>query len=89
MQYVICYDIADDRRRDRVSNTLLDFGPKVQESVHWATLDEELAERMVERLKGLIDEAADRVHVFALCAACASKMVTMGTRNGPKWRIST
>ena len=50
MQYVICYDIADDRRRDRVAKALLDYGPRVQESVFVANLDEELAAKMWERL---------------------------------------
>ena len=43
MQYVICYDIADDGRRGRVASTLLDFGTRVEESVFVAQLDEELA----------------------------------------------
>ena len=51
MQYVICYDIADDRRRNRVATALLDFGQRVQESVFVAHLDEELAARMKERVE--------------------------------------
>jgi CRISPR-associated protein Cas2 len=33
MQWLICYDIADDRRRDRVVSWLKRFGHRVQESV--------------------------------------------------------
>ena len=33
MQYVICYDIADDRRRDRIASALLDYGPRAQEKI--------------------------------------------------------
>jgi hypothetical protein len=40
MQYVVCYDIADDARRSRVSNCLLDFGTRVQESVFVANLED-------------------------------------------------
>ena len=79
MQYVICYDIADDGRRSRVANALLDYGTRVQESVFVANLDEELAERMRQRVGRLIEAAWDRVHIFALCGACEKRTVYMGS----------
>ena len=79
MQYLICYDIADDGRRGRVASTLLDFGTRVEESVFVAQLDEELAVRMVERVTRAIDVDADRVHIFVLCGACGGKMKVLGT----------
>jgi CRISPR-associated protein Cas2 len=79
MQYVVCYDIADDRRRERVATTLLDFGTRVQESVFVANLDAELAARMTARVRKLVDEHFDRVHIFEMCAACSGKTRTMGT----------
>lgn len=78
MQYVICYDIADDARRSRLSSCLLDFGSRVQESVFVANLDHDLADRMRERLTKLVNQAEDRIHVFQLCAACTAKTWTMG-----------
>jgi len=79
MQYVVCYDIADDRRRDRIASALLDYGPRAQESVFVANLDEELAAKMVARLKRLVDEQWDRVHIFELCGGCVGKTRVMGT----------
>ena len=79
MQYVVCYDIADDARRSRVSNCLLDFGARAQESVFIANLEEELAGRMEQRLERLVDPGLDRVHVFELCAACCRKTRVLGT----------
>ena len=78
MQYVVCYDIADDRRRDRVASMLLDYGPRAQESVFVANLDDELAGKMKARLAKLVDEHFDRVHIFALCGACSARTKTMG-----------
>jgi CRISPR-associated protein Cas2 len=72
VQYVISYDIADDRRRSRLASALLDFGKRVQESVFVANLDDELARRMRERVVKLIDPRWDRVHIFELCQACAA-----------------
>jgi CRISPR-associated protein Cas2 len=79
VQYVICYDIADDRRRGRVAKALLDYGPRAQESVFVANLDEELAAKMWERLERLVDQNWDRVHVFEICEACIKKTRVLGT----------
>ena len=90
MQYVICYDITDDRRRSRLSSLLLDFGTRVQESVFVAHLDDELFERMRERLVTAIDDEWDNVHVFALCGACETKGWTLGQGQlitDPPWYI--
>jgi CRISPR-associated protein Cas2 len=78
MQYVVCYDIADDARRSRVSNCLLDFGKRVQESVFIANLEDEDATRMVQRLERLVHPNLDCVHIFELCAACDSKTRVLG-----------
>lgn len=79
MQYVVCYDIADDRRRNRMATALLDFGERVQESVFVAHLDDDLAERMKERLTRIVDADWDRVHVFEMCAGCAKRVWVLGT----------
>ena len=79
MQYVVCYDIADDRRRSRVAATLLDFGARAQESVFVAHLDAELAARMRERIARVIDVDWDRVNVWELCEACGQRAWALGT----------
>jgi CRISPR-associated protein Cas2 len=79
MEYVVCYDIADDARRSRAASALLDFGHRAQETVFVAHLDGELAARMVERLRRIIDETYDRVHVFEMCGTCSTKTITLGT----------
>jgi len=71
MQYVICYDIADDARRSRIANLLLDYGARVQESVFVAHLDAELAARMRQRLDSAVNREFDRVNVYELCQTCA------------------
>lgn len=78
MQYVVCYDVSDDSRRSRLASALLDFGARVEESVFVANLDAELARRMIERVKSLVDPRADRVHIFELCTSCSGRTVTLG-----------
>jgi len=43
-----------------------------------ADLDEELAGRMRERVRKVLDVDQDRLHIFPLCAGCSSKAVSMG-----------
>jgi CRISPR-associated protein Cas2 len=83
MQYVICYDIADERRRSHVAEFLKNFGPRIQESVFCAHLDEALAAKMIEKLPALIDEHLDSVHVFVLCNACERKAQAFGVAQLP------
>ncbi|MBI4902912.1 MAG: CRISPR-associated endonuclease Cas2 [Acidobacteria bacterium] len=86
MQYVVCYDIADDRRREHVATALLDFGKRVQESVFVASLDEELLGRMMGRVERLIEVLEDRVHVFPMCEECVGKVKLMGRGEMPEER---
>lgn len=78
MQYVVCYDIADDARRSRISQILLDFGTRVQESVFVAHLDDVLAARLRERVMRVVNRQQDRLHMFEICAACEKKAWVMG-----------
>ena len=78
MQYWICYDVADDRRRQRLSDVLLDFGTRVEQSVFQCLIDPPLAETMLGRIRHTIEEHADKVHVLALCDSCAVRVVTCG-----------
>ena len=78
MQYWVCYDIADDRRRQRLSDVLLDFGTRVQESVFQCRIDPSLAEAMLARIRRTIEENTDKVHVLSLCDACGGKVAHYG-----------
>jgi len=78
MLYLVCYDIADDRRRARMVAALLDYGSRIQESVFVAHLDDELYGRMRKRMESLIAPDEDRVHVARVCAACEKEIVAFG-----------
>ncbi|HET8546499.1 MAG TPA: CRISPR-associated endonuclease Cas2 [Bryobacteraceae bacterium] len=84
MRFVICYDVSDDARRERLASALLDFGPRIQESVFVATLDEELLERMLKRVRQVVDSSEDAVHVFAMCAACERRIEVIGRAAVPE-----
>jgi CRISPR-associated protein Cas2 len=83
MQYVVCYDIADDRRRDRMADLLKDYGRRLQESVFLANLDGELVERMKERIQREMHPEQDSVCVFVLCAGCQRLTTAYGVAEVP------
>lgn len=73
----ICYDVADDRRRARVAATLKDFGPRAQRSVFEADLSPERFERLLRRLRRLVEPGEDSVRLYRLCEACRGKIVVL------------
>lgn len=79
MFIVVCYDIPDDKRRNRVSDILEGFGERVQWSVFECDIKPEHAKRLKEKLaKVLKDE--DSVRYYYLCGECLTKVEVV---NGP------
>jgi CRISPR-associated protein Cas2 len=78
--YLVCFDIADDRNRDRVGTELLAYGERVQKSVF----------EIVVRHPGELDtlraslapllESGDDLRFYRLCADCRDASV--GLRGG-------
>ena len=78
MRYLVCYDIADDRRRQKVAELLLDYGTRMQESVFECIIEAKLAETMRHRLEQTIDAASDSVLIFLLCESCSTRVLDLG-----------
>ena len=64
---VVAYDMVDDRRRERVARTLLDFGVWVQYSVFECALTRAQRQELLELLRGRIDPVEDTVSFYLLC----------------------
>jgi len=68
--YLACFDISDDKNRDRAGKTLLAYGERVQKSVF------EIALRQPQELQAIraellpLLEAGDDLRFYALCADC-------------------
>ena len=78
MFYVVSYDIPDDKKRDRIAKTLLDFGIRVQYSVFECIMDDDAVERLTARLADLVSDE-DSVRLYALCAKCERAALVLGT----------
>ena len=80
MFYIVSYDIPDDKKRDKVAKTLLDFGTRVQYSVFECIMDDKLLEKMTAKLSKLIlDE--DSVRIYTLCSRCTGVVKILGRGN--------
>ena len=84
MKYIVCYDIADDRRRQQLVDVMLDYGNRVEESVFECTLEAQLAAKMTDRIRKVVDTEEDKVLVYGLCEACAQKTLVIGPVERPR-----
>ncbi|MBU1054413.1 MAG: CRISPR-associated endonuclease Cas2 [Proteobacteria bacterium] len=79
MFYLVSYDITDDRRRTRLAKALKDYGGRVQYSVFECLLNQELLDKMINRIDAIIDETEDSVRIYGLCANCEKVIKIIGT----------
>jgi len=84
MAYLVAYDISEDRRRSQVVKVLLDYGLRVQDSVFWADVDEEISGRMLRRLEAIVDAKEDVLWVVPVCGRCGEGMRCLGPQKAPE-----
>ena len=78
MFLVIAYDIADDDRRRKVSETLENYGKRVQESVFECHLTPAQRTELQERIAGLIEPGEDNVRYYRVCQDCLAQSAAVG-----------
>jgi len=84
MKLLVTYDITDDHRRDHTARTLLDYGQRVQGSVFFLDAEEDLIDRMRQRIGAIIDHELDSVWFVFLCEACVRRLETLGITKAPQ-----
>ena len=71
--YLACFDISDDRARDRVANALAKYGVRVQYSVFEIRMKTPAAlGRLKTELRKYIEEGDD-IRFYHLCMDCRKK----------------
>jgi CRISPR-associated protein Cas2 len=78
MFLVIAYDITDDDRRRKVSETLENYGKRVQESVFECHLTPVQREELEGRIMALIDAVEDNVRYYRVCQDCVAQTTVVG-----------
>lgn len=83
MFILVTYDIPADKRRNKIAKILEDYGQRVQYSVFECNLTGKQLEALRRELTKVIDEQADSIRLYYLCAACAEKVEPMGQAEPP------
>lgn len=66
MKFVICYDIANNKRLQKVSKFLEKRAIRVQYSIFEMEGDKKIIKEIMKDLEDLIDKEQDRIYVFQL-----------------------
>jgi CRISPR-associated protein Cas2 len=82
MFYLICYDITNDRRRDRVSRLLEGYGMRVQKSVFECVLTPDQYELLQKRLqtKRYLNPNEDQLRFYPLSPRHRKLVLLLGVQ---------
>lgn len=81
--YVIVYDIRDDRRRNKIFQTLKNYATPIQYSVFEARLQEKDLIMLRHKLCKLIKKDEDSLIFYYRCEACKDRVERLGTAPEP------
>jgi CRISPR-associated protein Cas2 len=85
MFYLVCFDIVDDRIRDKVGKVLKGYGYRVQKSVfECPDLTEHQFLRLKDKIEQLIDFNEDNVRYYRLCKKCLREFENSGLGEPPE-----
>ena len=69
MKCLLVYDIPDDRVRTRIADMCLDYGlQRIQYSAFFGTLNRNLQEELMLKVRGKMGGKAGNVQLFPICA---------------------
>ena len=77
-RFVVCYDVADNRRRQRIAKILDAYGDRIQESVFELPVPAKLMQECLESVMSVLDTTEDGLIVYPLCAACNARTRYLG-----------
>lgn len=77
---VVAYDVANDRRRQKIAKLLVQYGVRCNESVFECLLTEAKIRKMQQQLLKLVDDQEDSILYYYLCMPCVMKRESIGKR---------
>ena len=72
--YVVTYDIADDKRRNKVVKLLESIGTRMNFSVFECMLTDIQYRRMCNQLEKIVVKREDWVNIYPLCTECYARI---------------
>jgi len=76
--YIVGYDIADERRLARVAKVVKEFGSRIQYSFFHCYISEKQKERLKDRVKKIIDEEEDQIMILPVSEKQLKEMEFIG-----------
>lgn len=73
MNFIITYDIPNDKRRKKISDELEAFGIRVNYSVFECELNKTNLKRLRLKLEEIIDKKEDSLRFYHICQSCIPK----------------
>lgn len=80
MVYLISYDIADEKRLQRIYRFMKGIGIHLQKSVFYAVLENSKLKRILNELNQLINEKEDDVRIYPLLVEFDSIIMGRGDK---------
>lgn len=79
--YLVCYDILSNKYRKKVSDTLLNYGRRIQHSVFECDLEKQRYRKLCNELESLTKKCKEDVNVriYEIGRDDYAKVVTFGT----------
>lgn len=81
--YLICFDIVDDRIRNKVAKVLEGYGDRVQKSVFECVLSKSQLKKLKDKISRIIKAEEDSVHFYRLCGRCLNEFESLGQEHSP------
>jgi CRISPR-associated protein Cas2 len=78
MIYMGCYDISGSKSRARVHKVMKSYGIRVQYSFFQCDIDENIMEKMKNRVLKELDLEQDYFFIYPLCSKCTKKAIIDG-----------
>lgn len=79
VQFVVVYDVVNDRRRVRLARTLKGYLEHVQKSVFEGPLEERRIEQLQRAVSRIVRRDVDSVRYYSLCRRCREATEIVGT----------
>ncbi len=76
MNYIVAYDIEDDRRRNQISRFLKSRGVRLQKSVYWVEVERYQFKGFLSHLRRIAQPEAGII-VFRLCKGCQGAVLSL------------
>jgi len=85
MNYLITYDISNDKRRTKLSDLLDKYGIRVNYSVYECELNQTKLDKLLFEieLKKLINKKYDSFRFYHICKNCTPKCFEVAQREDP------